>query len=123
MSLVTLVTHLLRSIAVVCHGVILADGVIVGNYRCSLAGLDLNRMYQAPDSRLQPVICAFKEMCRAFTLEREVRGCVWRRGGKGRQEWGCKGAAQSQAHKGFNAREWLQRDCSAAASYCTHFES
>lgn len=48
------------------------DGVIVGNYRCSLAGLDLNRVYQAPDSRLQPVICAFKEMVRAFTQEREV---------------------------------------------------
>lgn len=50
-----------------------ADGVIVGNYRCSLAGLDLNRVYQAPDGRLQPVIGAFKEMVRAFTQEREVR--------------------------------------------------
>jgi hypothetical protein len=49
-----------------------ADGVIVGNYRCSLAGLDLNRVYQAPDSAT-PVISAFKEMVRAFTQEREVR--------------------------------------------------
>jgi hypothetical protein len=48
------------------------DGVIAGNYRCSLAGLDLNRVYQAPDARLQPVIYAFKEMVRAFSRAREV---------------------------------------------------
>jgi murein tripeptide amidase MpaA len=50
------------------------DGVIVGNYRCSLAGLDLNRVWQEPDGRLQPVICAFKSMIKAFMQEREVRG-------------------------------------------------
>jgi hypothetical protein len=49
------------------------DGVIVGNYRCSLAGLDLNRVWQEPDSKLQPVICAFKGMIKAFMQEREVR--------------------------------------------------
>ncbi|KAF6257038.1 flagellar/basal body protein, partial [Scenedesmus sp. NREL 46B-D3] len=48
------------------------DGVVVGNYRCSLAGLDLNRVWQEPDSRLQPVICAFKGMIRAFMQERQV---------------------------------------------------
>jgi murein tripeptide amidase MpaA len=25
------------------------DGVIVGNYRCSLSGLDLNRQWMTPD--------------------------------------------------------------------------
>jgi murein tripeptide amidase MpaA len=50
------------------------DGVIVGNYRCSLAGLDLNRVWQEPDARLQPVIAAFKGMIKAFMQEREVRG-------------------------------------------------
>jgi murein tripeptide amidase MpaA len=49
------------------------DGVIVGNYRCSLAGLDLNRVWQEPDDKLQPVICAFKGMIKAFMQEREVR--------------------------------------------------
>lgn len=49
------------------------DGVVVGNYRCSLAGLDLNRVWQEPDARLQPVICAFKGMIKAFMQEREVR--------------------------------------------------
>lgn len=48
------------------------DGVIVGNYRCSLAGLDLNRVWQDPDPRLQPVITAFKSMIREFMHEREV---------------------------------------------------
>uniref|UniRef100_A0A383WKG5 Peptidase M14 domain-containing protein n=1 Tax=Tetradesmus obliquus TaxID=3088 RepID=A0A383WKG5_TETOB len=48
------------------------DGVVVGNYRCSLAGLDLNRVWQEPDARLQPVICAFKGMIKAFMQEREV---------------------------------------------------
>lgn len=48
------------------------DGVIVGNYRCNLAGLDLNRVYQEPDEELQPTIAAFKTMIKSFMLEREV---------------------------------------------------
>ncbi len=48
------------------------DGVVVGNYRCSLAGLDLNRVWQEPDGRLQPAIAAFKDMIKAFMNEREV---------------------------------------------------
>jgi len=27
------------------------DGVIVGNYRCSLSGLDLNRQWQGPSMK------------------------------------------------------------------------
>ena len=30
------------------------DGVIIGNYRCSLAGVDLNRQWLAPNSRTFP---------------------------------------------------------------------
>ncbi len=30
------------------------DGVIVGNYRCSLSGLDLNRQWQNPSSKQAP---------------------------------------------------------------------
>jgi hypothetical protein len=36
------------------------DGVIVGNYRCSLSGHDLNRQYIAPIARLFPEIYATK---------------------------------------------------------------
>ena len=32
------------------------DGVINGNYRCSLSGGDLNRRYKAPSKVLHPVI-------------------------------------------------------------------
>lgn len=36
------------------------DGVIVGNYRCSLSGMDLNRQYIGPSPRLHPEIYAIK---------------------------------------------------------------
>ncbi len=36
------------------------DGVILGNYRCSLAGCDLNRRWKTPSSHLHPTIKAAK---------------------------------------------------------------
>jgi len=36
------------------------DGVIVGNYRCSLSGLDLNRQYAAPSVKAFPEVFAIK---------------------------------------------------------------
>ena len=38
------------------------DGVIIGNYRSSLSGNDLNRQYQDPDPRLHPTVIAIKEL-------------------------------------------------------------
>jgi len=38
------------------------DGVIVGNYRCSLAGQDLNRQWKDPIKHLFPEIYATKEV-------------------------------------------------------------
>jgi murein tripeptide amidase MpaA len=38
------------------------DGVILGNYRCSLSGNDLNRTYLSPNKRLHPSTCAIKKM-------------------------------------------------------------
>jgi len=38
------------------------DGVIHGNYRCSLAGVDLNRKYLHPDPLLHPTITAVKSL-------------------------------------------------------------
>jgi len=38
----------------------LQDGVSFGNYRCSLAGLDLNRQWNHPSERITPVIYALK---------------------------------------------------------------
>ncbi|KAI8469674.1 MAG: hypothetical protein J3K34DRAFT_368919 [Monoraphidium minutum] len=47
------------------------DGVVVGNYRCGLAGLDLNREYREPGPPAPPV-AALKAMAREFSREREV---------------------------------------------------
>ena len=56
------------------------DGVIVGNYRCSLGGLDLNRQWLLPNNRLAPEIYAMKEMvkktleCRDIALFCDIHG-------------------------------------------------
>ena len=49
-----------------------ADGVVVGNYRCSLAGLDLNRMWREPSRRLTPSIFALKSMMIRLQEDRDV---------------------------------------------------
>ena len=46
--------------------------VINGNYRTSLAGVDLNRRWDKPDPILHPTIHAVKEMVRKFQKTREV---------------------------------------------------
>ncbi len=38
------------------------DGVIVGNYRCSLAGQDLNRQWRDPQKHLFPEIYETKSV-------------------------------------------------------------
>ena len=48
------------------------DGVINGNYRCSLCGSDLNRRYKAPSKVLHPVVYAIKRLIKGFSKEREV---------------------------------------------------
>ena len=48
------------------------DGVIVGNYRCSLAGVDLNRNWDTPSRKLNPTIYYTKNMIRRFMEDREV---------------------------------------------------
>ncbi|GIL75186.1 hypothetical protein Vretimale_7859 [Volvox reticuliferus] len=48
------------------------DGVITGNYRCSLAGVDLNRVWNDPSRKLHPVIHATKLYLKQLLDEREV---------------------------------------------------
>jgi murein tripeptide amidase MpaA len=38
------------------------DGVIVGNYRSSLSGNDLNRQFISPNIKLHPTVCAIKQL-------------------------------------------------------------
>ncbi|KAF1789393.1 Peptidase M14, carboxypeptidase A [Phytophthora cactorum] len=48
------------------------DGVIHGNYRCSLAGTDLNRRWLNPSSELHPTIFATKNMLLSVRKTRHV---------------------------------------------------
>ena len=48
------------------------DGVIVGNYRCSLSGCDLNRQWIAPSSKLFPENYHTKLMMRKTLESRDI---------------------------------------------------
>ena len=48
------------------------DGVIAGQYRCSLAGCDLNRVWQQPSPCLHPTIHATKTLLKNLAAQREV---------------------------------------------------
>ena len=48
------------------------DGVINGNYRCSLAGVDLNRRWKAPSKMIHPTVYETKKLWKEFHNEREV---------------------------------------------------
>jgi len=48
------------------------DGVINGNYRCSLAGCDLNRLWQAPPKHIAPPVYALKAMIGELTRTTEL---------------------------------------------------
>lgn len=48
------------------------DGVVYGNYRCSLLGIDLNRRWLKPDKVLHPTIYYSKKLLEIFTEENEV---------------------------------------------------
>jgi hypothetical protein len=48
------------------------DGVINGNDRCSLAGVDLNRVWDAPNKKSHPTIFHTKQMIRRLIEDRET---------------------------------------------------
>ena len=43
------------------------DGVINGNYRCSLAACDLNRKWAKPSKALHPTVYYTKKLCQTLT--------------------------------------------------------
>ena len=61
------------------------DGVINGNYRCSLAGVDLNRKWDNPSKQWHPTIYATKELIRIVRSEKEA-GCTLYRSARPQQE-------------------------------------
>jgi cytosolic carboxypeptidase protein 2/3 len=48
------------------------DGVVYGNYRCSLLGVDLNRRWKRPNKLLHPEIYYAKRLIQMVAEEREV---------------------------------------------------
>lgn len=48
------------------------DGVIIGNYRCDLAQVDLNRQWIDPNKKFHPTIFHTKEMIKRMKIEREL---------------------------------------------------
>lgn len=48
------------------------DGVMHGNYRCSLLGVDLNRKWDNPNRLLHPTIFYAKQLIRYLNWERKV---------------------------------------------------
>jgi len=48
------------------------DGVINGNYRCSLSGADLNRRWKSTSKLLYPEIFETKKLCKNFQRERQL---------------------------------------------------
>ena len=52
------------------------DGVIVGNYRCSLAKADLNRVYRKPRKELFPTVWCTKQMIESFLLEKGTKDVI-----------------------------------------------
>ncbi len=49
------------------------DGVVVGNYRTSLAGVDLNRVYKTPTPQLFPTVAAMRTLVDQLLAHRKVR--------------------------------------------------
>lgn len=49
------------------------DGVVHGNNRCSLAGVDLNRRWKNPNRKLHPTIYAAKNIIYKFSQERSIK--------------------------------------------------
>jgi cytosolic carboxypeptidase protein 2/3 len=48
------------------------DGVINGNTRCSLAGVDLNRVWSDPSRKIHPTIYHTKMMIKKFSEDRDI---------------------------------------------------
>lgn len=48
------------------------DGVINGNYRCGLAGVDLNRRWKKPSPKLHPTVYHCKKLIKSFASERKI---------------------------------------------------
>ena len=51
------------------------DGVIHGNYRVGLLGVDLNRRWKKPSKKLHPTIYYTKQLIKYFNIKHKQPGC------------------------------------------------
>ena len=80
------------------------DGVIYGNYRCGLAGVDLNRRWKNPNKNLHPTIFASKRLIKIFAKEREIYMVCDLHGHSRRKNifaYGCNIAEQPEVTRAF----------------------
>ena len=98
--------HMLRNIFVFKIVPMLnPDGVITGNYRCSLSGCDLNRQYNKFSCMKEyfPVIFHLRQMMRKLCQEREVTVYCDLHGHSRKQNifmYGCDDRARQQSPVG-----------------------
>lgn len=52
------------------------DGVIYGNFRCDLSGMDLNRCWKYPNKLIHPHLLAIKEEIMRLSNEEEIACCL-----------------------------------------------
>lgn len=52
--------YLLEKFVVKCIPMINVDGVVSGNFRCDLMGMDMNRNWKSPSALLHPQIFSIK---------------------------------------------------------------
>ena len=52
------------------------DGVIYGNFRCDLSGMDLNRCWKYPNKLIHPQIIAIKEEITRLSIQQEIACCL-----------------------------------------------
>ena len=48
------------------------DGVVWGNYRCSLSGMDLNRRWKNPDALLFAEVASIKKLVGEFHQQNQI---------------------------------------------------
>ena len=48
------------------------DGVVIGNYRCNLSQVDLNRQWIDPSKKYHPTIYHTKQLIKRFKEERDL---------------------------------------------------
>jgi hypothetical protein len=80
------------------------DGVINGNYRCSLAGCDLNRRWKLPSKKIHPTIYHTKKLIKELHEERGVILCCDLHGHSRKQNvfmYGCNNKSKPEECRMF----------------------